>query len=404
MTGVEPAAIQAATRRFRRPPHLLTLVALSGLAALSMNVFLPSLPGMARWFRVDYALMQLSVSAYLASSALLQLAVGPISDRYGRRPVMLGSIIIFLAATAGALLATTAGAFLLFRMLQSFITAGMVLPRAVVRDTAPPDEAASRLGYLTMGMSVVPMLAPVIGGLLDQSFGWRANFVLLGVLGGLVLAWTWHDMGETAAADRLGLREQVRAYPALLGSARYWGYVGTASFASGCFFAYLGGAPFVGEHVFRMSTVEVGYWFMAPSLGYLTGNFLSGRYSARLGLDRMILFGTVVTVVALIAAWLVDLAGGTRPPGFFGCIAIMGLGNGLVMPNANAGMMTVRPDLAGTAAGLGGAMVVAGGAVLATLAGALLVPGVGAGPLLAIMTASAVLSLACSRVAWRRRD
>ena len=169
MTGAE------ATRPRRTPPHILTLVLLSGLGALSMNVFLPSLPGMARDFGVDYAVMQLSVTVYLAGSALVQMIAGPLSDRYGRRPVMLVGLATFLVATAGTLLAPSAGWFLAFRTLQAAVGTGMVLSRAIVRDMVEGDAAASRIGYVTMGMSVIPMMAPILGGLLDEAFGWRLS-------------------------------------------------------------------------------------------------------------------------------------------------------------------------------------------------------------------------------------
>ena len=372
---------------------MATLVALAGIAALSMNVFLPSLPGMARYFGVDYGLMQLSVSAYLAASAVVQLLVGPISDRWGRRPVMLGALAIFLAASAGTLLAPNAGWFLVMRMIQAAVTTGLVLSRAVVRDMVAGPAAASRIGYVTMGMSVVPMLAPILGGALDQLWGWKASFTAMFGLGLAVLAVAWVDMGETARGG-LSLRAQVKAYPVLARSGRFWGYAMAATLASGAFFAYLGGAPFVGETVFRLTPAEVGYWFAAPSIGYLLGNFSSGRWSIHVGMDRMILWGAMVTVAALGVALVADLAQWHHPLMFFGPVAFMGLGNGMVMPNANAGMMSVRPDLAGTASGLGGAMAVAGGAALAALAGYFLVPGAGATPLLVIMLLSALGSLA----------
>lgn len=376
------------------PPRMATLVALAGLAALSMNVFLPSLPGMARHFGVDYGVMQLSVSAYLGASAVVQLLVGPISDRWGRRPVMLGALAIFLAATAGTLLAPTAGWFLVLRMIQAVVTAGMVLSRAVVRDMVAGPAAASRIGYVTMGMSIVPMMAPVAGGALEELWGWKASFAAMFVLGLAVLALAWADMGETARGGGLSLRAQARGYPVLARSGRFWGYAGAATLASGAFFAYLGGAPFVGEEVFRLSPAEVGYWFAAPSIGYLLGNFASGRWSIHLGMDRMILWGAAVTAAAVAAALAADLARLHHPLAFFGAVAFMGLGNGMVLPNANAGMMSLRPDLAGTASGLGGALAVAGGAALAALAGHFLVPGAGATPLLVIMLLSALGSLA----------
>lgn len=378
----------------RTPPHLLTLVALSGVAALSMNVFLPSLPGMARDFGVDYAVMQLSVSAYIGASAVLQLLAGPISDRLGRRPVVLASLAIFLLATLGTLLAKDVGAFLVFRMIQAVIAACMLIPRAVVRDLYDGDRAASMIGYVTMGMAVVPMIAPVIGGILDEAFGWRANFAVMGVLGLVVGVAAWRDMGETVRDGGVPMRQQFANYPVLGRSVRFWGYCLAATLSSGCFFAYLGGAPFVGEHVFGLTPAQVGYFFASPSIGYLVGNFLSGRYSAMIGLNRMILVGTLICLLALGLALATDLAGLVDPFLFFGAIAVMGLGNGMVLPNANAGMMSVRPELAGTASGLGGFLAIAGGAAMAALAGALLQPGAGATPLLVIMTLSAAGSVA----------
>jgi len=371
---------------------MATLVALAGLSALSMNVFLPSLPGMARYFGVEYGLMQLSVSAYLGAAAVVQLLVGPISDRWGRRPVMLVALAIFLAATMGTLLAPDAGWFLAMRMIQAAIATGLVLSRAVVRDMVSGPAAASRIGYVTMGMSVVPMMAPVLGGALDQLWGWKASFAAMFVLGLAVLVLAWADMGETGRGG-LPLRRQVQGYPVLARSGRFWGYAVAATLASGAFFAYLGGAPFVGETVFRLTPAEVGYWFAAPSIGYLLGNFASGRWSIHLGMDRMILWGAMVTVAAMAVSLAADLAQLHHPLMFFGAVAFTGLGNGMVLPNANAGMMSVRPELAGTASGLGGAMAVAGGAALAALAGYFLVPGAGATPLLVIMLLSALGSL-----------
>lgn len=386
----------------RTPPHMLTLVALSGVSALSMNVFLPSLPGMARDFDVEYGVMQLSVSAYIGASAVLQLLGGPLSDRFGRRPVVIWGLVGFLLATIGTLLATTATSFLIFRLLQSVITVCMLVPRAVVRDLYDGDRAASMLGYVTMGMAVVPMMAPVFGGVLDELFGWQANFVVMGLLGVAVLVLAFRDMGETVRDGGMPLRAQMVNYPILARSHRFWGYCAAATLSSGAFFAYLGGAPFVGDQVFGLTPAQVGYWFAAPSVGYILGNYLSARFSPVLGLNLMILMGAVVCLAALAGALAVDLLGATRPAIFFGAIALMGLGNGMVLPNANAGMMSVRPELAGTASGLGGALAVAGGAALSALAGALLQPGSGATPLLAIMCASALGSVIAIALVYRR--
>ncbi len=379
----------------RTPPHILTLVLICGVAALSLNVFLPSLPSMAAHFGVDYALMQLSVSLYLATTAVLQIFVGPISDRYGRRPVMLGASIIFVVATLGAMAAPTFGIFMACRLLQAVIASGFVLARAVVRDMVPQDQAASMIGYVTMGMSVVPMVGPVIGGALDAAFGWQASFFIMAAGGVLIATLVWSDMGETARGRGMTLAEQARQYPQLLASQRFWGYALSAGFASGAFFAYLGGAPFVGTRVFGMNSAELGLYFGAPAVGYLIGNFFSGRYSVRLGINRMVVLGTLVATAGLGLLLLLELVYPAPAEVFFGLMITVGLGNGILLPSANAGMLSVRPALAGSAAGIGSAFIIGFGASLSALAGVVLGWGGGALPLVVLMFASSAASLPC---------
>ena len=385
------------------PPHIATLVLMTGLAALAMNVFLPSLPNMTAWFDTDYRLMQLSVSLYLAVNAVLQLVIGPISDRYGRRPVVIGSIIIFLLATVGTLLAQTVEVFLVFRMIQATVVGAMVLGRAAVRDMVDEAQAASMLGYVNTGMALVPMIGPVLGGALDELFGWQASFLFLLACGCAVLALVWFDMGETARRRSGGFAAQIRQYPELMTSRRFWGYSATAAFASGTFFAFLGGAPYVGSVVFGLSPTELGLYFMPTAFGYAVGNFLSGRFSVRVGVNRMVLTGTLILIAGLGTQFLLLLAVPGLPALlFFVLFLFVGLGNGMIMPNATAGMLSVRPELAGTASGLGGALMIGGGAGLAAVTGALLVPGAGAYPLIAVMGLSAIAALMSILYVMRR--
>lgn len=384
------------------PPHIVTLVVVTGISALTMNIFLPSLPGMTAFFQTDYRLMQLSVSLYLGVSALLQIVIGPISDRYGRRSVMLWSTALFLVATLGTIVAPTIGIFLAFRMMQAVVAAGMVLSRAVIRDMVPAEEAASMIGYVTMGMALVPMVGPMIGGVLDEAFGWQANFVLLFALGAGTLWLVWSDLGETAAGQRARFADQVRQYPELLGSPRFWGYCLAAAFSSGSFFAYLGGAPYVGSEIFHMTPGRLGVYMAAPAVGYAVGNYVSGRYSVQFGIDPMILTGTAITAACMAFLTAASAAGLAGPNLFFGTIVSVGVGNGLALPNANAGMLSVRPGLAGTASGLGGAIMIGGGAAVSALAGWALGLGGGATPLAALMLACSVAAVASILLVIRR--
>jgi len=386
------------------PPHITTLIAATALGAMSMNIFLPTLPQMADYFQADYALMQRSVTLYLLVNAILQLGIGPISDRIGRRPVLLGSFILFSIATIGCIFAPTAEIFLAFRMAQAVVVAGLVLGRAVVRDMVPGPEAAAMIGYVTMGMAVVPMIGPVLGGILGETFGWQANFVLLLITGLLVLTLTWADLGETARTSTGRLRDQIREYPELFTSRRFWGYCGATTFASGAFFAYLGGAPYVGSEIYHLSPSQVGFYFGAPALGYFVGNFVAARLSVRLGINKMILYGSIISTFGIAIPLVLHFAGFDSAQLFFGSITLVGLGNGLTMPNGNSGMLSVRPHLAGSASGVGGAVMLAGGAGLADLAGTRLAGSETAMPLVIIMLASSALSMVAILYTIRREQ
>lgn len=388
--------IQVSFLNRRSPPHISTLILLSGMGALSMNVFLPSLPHMAEHFHTDYSLMQLSVALYLGMNGILQIVIGPVSDNLGRRPVILWGTVIFLLATLGCIYAPNALVFLTCRMIQSTIAVAMVLSRAAVRDMYPQDQAASMIGYVTMGMAVVPMIGPAIGGVLDEAFGWQSNFWLLAILGLVVLWITWADFGETAVSRGISLAAQFRQYPELFTSPRFWGYSLAAALSSGAFFAYLGGAPYVGSKVYGLNPSELGFYFGAPAVGYFLGNYLTGRYAVRFGINSMVLWGCLILCAGLGASIVVMLFGLGTAETFFGFMCFVGLGNGLTIPNATAGALSVRPHLAGTAAGLSGAIMLAGGAALSAFAGSMLTPGSGPMPLLWIMMATSGLGALCA--------
>ncbi|MGD9866349.1 MAG: MFS transporter, partial [Pseudodonghicola sp.] len=222
------------------PPHLLTLILANALSVLTLNMFLPSLAEISAALQADYGLVNLSIAGYLGISAMLQLAMGPLSDRYGRRPVMLISTAVFVAASVGCALAQDVWVFLGFRMLQAGIVSGQVLSRAVIRDLHAPKAAARMLGHVAMAMALAPMLGPMLGGGLDMLFGWRSSFVLYAVLGAALLAILWVDLGETnAAAASFSLSEQMGDYPELFRSRRFWGYSLCYAFAVAGFFAFI---------------------------------------------------------------------------------------------------------------------------------------------------------------------
>ncbi len=377
------------------PPHITTLILMTAMAAVASNLFLPSLPAMAEEFGTSYAIMQFAVTGFLALTGFVQLATGPVSDRYGRRPVMVAALVIFACASLGAAYATTLTGFFICRAFQASSVVGFVVSRAAIRDMVGREQAASMIGYVTMGMALAPMIAPTIGGFLGDVFGWRSNFVALAMIGTLTALIIWADQGETNRHKSGSFTQQARAYPALLCSPRFWGYALTMTFASGTFFAFLGGAPFVGSVVYGLSATEVGMYMAITPMGYATGNGLSGRFTARIGLYRMMIAGTLITLCGMALALLVTIIGVAHPLGFFAFTFTIGLGNGIILPSANAGMLDVRPDLAGSATGLGGALMTFGGAALSALAAFTLTEASGVYPLVLCILGSSLLCLVC---------
>ena len=387
------------------PPHIFTLILLASISALTMNIFLPSLPNIASDLNSSTSILGLSVGIYLASSAVLQLIIGPFSDQFGRRPLILWSLIIFCLSTLATVFVTSTAQFLLLRVFQAISASCMVLARAIVRDTTESiEKAGSKIAYVTMGMALVPMVGPAIGGLLDYQYGWEASFWVLCLLGLVILMIAFFDVGETLSDHNQSFLEQISTYPSLLRSKRFWGYCLSSAFVSGAFFSYLGGAPFVGNEVFGLEPKDLGFWFGAPAIGYILGNFLSGRFSTKIGLDKMIFLGVTTALLGVSVSLTISFLGQGSMLSFFGFMTLVGLGNGMSIPNATAAMMSINPKLAGTAAGLGSAIMIGGGAALSAIANFILKPGSSEIPLIMLMWVSVFCGL-CSvgYVSYRKK-
>jgi len=376
MTTATSAKEEAATlktdRTGRTPPKMSTLVLMAGSSVLAMNVFLPMLPEIARDLQTTPAMAQYVLTLFLATSAIAQLVIGPASDRFGRRPILLTCGTVFILATLICIFATSIEILLVGRVLQASSAASLALSRAIVRDLFDRQKAASMIGYITMAMAVIPMLGPVAGGAIGEWYGWQGPFVLLLVIGILMLALIWHDVGETHIPKRNAISEQMNDYASLLREPLIWGYLGCATLASGAYFAFLGGAPFVGETLMGLQPAELGAFFGLVALGYMFGNFLSGRYSETIGIEPMMLYGGLVAAFGV--ALSLTLISFFEPNALFlfGPMLLVGMGNGMTLPNANAGAISVRPDLAGSASGIAGFMQIGGGAALAALSGMLI--------------------------------
>lgn len=387
-------------RAANRPPAISTLILLSALSVITLNMFLPSLPAMAADFGVSYARMSLAVSGYFALTAVLQLVIGPMSDKFGRRPVMLVGISVFVLASLACTIAPNADLFLAARVVQCAVVVGSALSPAIVRDTAGPADSARLMGIIGTVMALGPMLGPLAGGFVEAAAGWRATFGLYTAFGILALGLVWSRLGETNASRGRAFGTQFRAYPVVLRSLRFWSNALCLAFSASTFFVFLTGAPLVATAHFGMEPATVGFAMAVTPLGFMAGNFVTTRLTRRMPLALIMVTGRTITVAGLgcllaVLAW--------QPPAevFFGLMITVGIGNGLSFPPGYAGLMSVRPDVAGSASGLAGSMMVGLGAITTAVAARLLTPQNAEVALVVLMLASAAMALTAALVARR---
>lgn len=348
---------------------------MTAIGPLSLNILAPAMPGLIGMFGADAGTVQLTLSLYLLGMAISQLVLGPLSDRFGRRPVMLAGLALTVLASFAALAATSIAALIVWRIAQAFgATCGTVIARAVIRDIYDRERSAAMIGWVTMAMVVAPMIAPLIGGALDTAYGWQAIFALVGLFAAGVLVWTALALPETRAVSTSeGVVRFLRDTGGLLASPAFLGYALVATFNSAMFFTFIGGAPHVVVTIMHRSSAEYGLWFVVLSVIFMAGNFTAGRWSQKYGVDVMIGCGVAITVLgaAIGAAWVLFAPQG-GPAVIFGPQMIIGFASGFMLPNAVAGAVSVRPQAAGTAAGITGFMQMGLGAATSQLIGHLL--------------------------------
>ena len=389
------------------PPHprpsVVLLVAATATGPLALNIFVPSMPGLPAVFDTGPGMVQLTLSLYLIGVALGQLLYGPLSDRFGRRPVLLGGLGLYVAASLACALAPTIGLLIAGRVAQAVGgCAGMVIGRAVVRDAWAREEATRVLALVIAGMAIAPMVAPAIGGFLDVWVGWRASFALLVGFGGLVWLAGILRLPETHREHTPlpGPSALWAAYRSLLGHRLFLGYALVIGWMTAGFFVFLAGAPYIMTERLNRPPSEYGLLFIMLSLGYMVGNAAVSRFGGRIRLDTLALAGLVLSIIGplIVAGFLA--AGRFSPLILFVPTMLLCFGNGLTIPVTMAAAVGVDPRLAGTASGLLGFVQMGLGAVASSSIGALEPSNpvlVAAGMLLANLLAAAAW-------AYARRD
>jgi DHA1 family bicyclomycin/chloramphenicol resistance-like MFS transporter len=385
-----------------RPALIGLLVLASMLGPLSLNIVMPSVPGLVQTFGSNRETVQQVISLFLIAMAVSQLLLGFLADRFGRRRTLIVATILYTLASLAAALTASIGLLILARVAQALgAVAGLTVARAVIRDLYGRERSASMIGYVTMGMVVAPMIAPALGGFLDEAFGWRAIFIACMLIGLVVSAAVMVILPETRPAELtlVTARAVALRMAALARAPRFIGYAGTSAFASAVFFAFVGAAPYLVIDVLRMDKSDYGLWFISVAGAYMLGNFLSGRLSQRVGLDRMVLAGNLLSLAGVVLMLVLALVFPPSIAALFVPMAIASIANGLTLPSAIAGSVSVDPQAAGAAAGLTGFMQMGLGGIASYLAG--LVAFGTAVPMGLIMLVCALAALACGSLARR---
>jgi DHA1 family bicyclomycin/chloramphenicol resistance-like MFS transporter len=332
------------------------LGALVALAPLTMDIYLVSMPSMTEALGASTAQVQLTLSVYMFGWGLAQLVAGPASDRWGRRPVLLWGLGLFVIASAACALARDVETLIAARFFQAVgVAAVFIVPRAVVRDLHAAERAGQMLSIMGMILSVAPIVAPLIGAQLHVWLGWQANFVFVAVYAAAALAYSATRLPETLRTPdprALDPRTMAASFATLLRSRVFLGYLLVASFSLGSLFAFLAGSAFVFVSVMGAGERGFAVLFGVVMIGSLLGGFLAARTVLRLGIDGLLRIATAVMltsgVVLAALAWArVDHPAAVVVPMFVFMISFT-----MVMPQATAGALTPFPKIAGAAASL----------------------------------------------------
>jgi MFS transporter, DHA1 family, multidrug resistance protein len=336
-----------------RGPPLTLLVLVTATAPAALHMLVPALPLLATAFAAPAAKVQLVLTLFLAGIATGQLVYGPVSDRFGRRPVLIAGLALFLAGTVLCGLAWSLPVLILGRVLEACGgCAGMVLGRAIVRDVFDRERSASAIATITMAMSLAPSISPAIGAYLAQWIGWRADFAVLGALGAAVLALTIARLEETHTRPvSLNLVGMTRSFFLLLRSPSFLGFALATAFTSASWFTFLASAPYLLSEVLHEPPSTYGLMILMPMAAYILGNAAVARLTVRLGSTRLFVFGLALSLGSgiMLAVWCLV---GLTAWALFVPMAISSIGNGLSQPPGIAAALSVYPRIAGAASGL----------------------------------------------------
>src|SRR5712672_3413517 len=350
--GRPPAAAADDTNIAPSRIMLLMLVAMTGVAPISLYMLVPALPVLATTFGRDISVAQMTVSLYMVGIACSQIIMGPLSDKFGRRPVLLAGLGLMIAASAGCSFAETLPQLIVARFFQALGGAtGMVVSRAIIRDLSSRDRISAMISLVIAVMMIAQMLSPLTGGLLENAFGWRAIFYVISAASLLITVAIAFSLPETRR-DRLeagGFRGDVGS---LFKSRAFIGYLLCQVLASQIIFTFAGAGPYVVVTQMGRSGAEYGAWFATSGFAYLIGNLFCVRFAPRHQLEKLIWFGLALQFAGSLLNLVWGIAGLNQVPSWlFGTQMLVMFANAFVMSNSAAGAISIRPEAAGTASG-----------------------------------------------------
>lgn len=354
----------------------LLLAALAASGPLSTDFYLPSMPQIAEQLHASPSEVQFTISLFLFGFAVGQIVYGPFSDRHGRKPVLLMSMGIFLAATVLCVMSTSIEMLIGARLLQAFGGAGgVVLSRAVVRDLYSGRQAAREMSFISSVMALAPVLAPMFGGIVQAGFGWRGVFGVLGVLGAAVAVVTYVWLPETLkarASERVSIGSIWQSYRVIFRNGAYCAYLAMGTSTYSGLLAWLAGSAFLLQNVYKLTAFEFGFVFAVGSAGYLIGSNIGARIVIRLGIDFVIGIGAVLATIGGIVFFVSLYIGFASSLAVVLPMTIYLTGLGMVLPQSVAGAMTPFPERAGAASSLFGFIQQTGAALCGSLVGLML--------------------------------
>jgi MFS transporter, DHA1 family, multidrug resistance protein len=334
------------------------LAALSAIGPLTTDMYLPSLPEIARQLDASTAQAQLTISAYLIGFAVGQIFYGPVSDRHGRKPVLVAAIALYCVASLACALSTSIEMLIVARAFQALGgSGGIVLTRAVVRDIYSGARAGRELSLIGSVMALAPVLAPIAGGLVQTGFGWRATFLILvivGLLGGVIVLLLLPETLNARAAEPVSMRSMFRSYRVVVRNPSYLAYLGIASASYAGLFAWISGAAFVLQNLYGLTPFDFGVAFALGSIGYMTGSAFAARMVVKVGLDGMLGIGGCACAAGGLGMMVAVAFGLTSFLSLVLPVAVYLAGLGMVLPQGIAGAMTPFPERAGAASSLFG--------------------------------------------------